>query len=278
VTAASLNYTGRKRLNRRQFDVSHRTCIDEHDYLEIDVWVDPKILSEVEDSDAVVLDLVSRADHERFTLNRQETQTVRPSKFGPGSRPRCRIAIVDRDGSTPGMIKKSSSAFVLVPPPDNDDEQKDKFRAIKKLAEAKETFFEPEESDDIGALPWKVDFEDVGEVRILINSRLMALYDGDRKNPALRAMLLPAMAREVFTGILMRAESVSDIEGCESAKWFQWAEFIMDEDLPAEPFKGDIGIAVEWLDWLDRLMNEFSARRFDGQHTLLSKMEAYTND
>ena len=143
MTTASLNYTGRKRISRRQFDIRHRSSIDEHDSLEIDVWIDPKILGQIEDSDAVVLDLVSRAEHERFILKRQETQTLRPSTFSRGSRPKCRIAIVDRNGPIPGMIRGSSSEFVLIPPADDDAEQKDKFRAIKKPAEAKETFFEP---------------------------------------------------------------------------------------------------------------------------------------
>jgi len=278
MTTASLNYTGRKRINRRQFDVGHRSGVDEDEALEIDVWVDPKVLSEVEDSDAVVLDLVSRADHERFVLSRQESQTLRPSNFDQASKPRCRIAIVDRDGEDPGKIKRSSAEFVLIPPPDADTEHKDKFRTVKKLIEEKETFFEPEESDEIGAIPWKVDFVDVGEVRILINSRLMAMYEGDQKNPVLRAMMLPSMVREVFMGIFLRTNSASDVEGCESGKWFQWAQFIMEDEPPIEPFKADIGIATEWLDWLDRLMDEFSARRFDGHRTLLSKMEEHLGD
>ena len=278
MTTASLNYTGRKRITRKQFSVTHSVGNDAADEFVLSVWIDPKLIDKIDGADVIVLDMVNRADHERFNLKVTESQTVRPKYFLRESRPRYRLSVVQREGDTPGKIKTSSPEFRLIFPDDEVYDDEDKNRPTAELKEEKETFFNLEERDDLGAMLWKVDFSDFGCIQVLINKRLLEVYDGDQKNPMMRGFMLPAIVREIFSGIFMRAKSKEIIEGEESEKWFTWAQYIMEEPLPDVDFTEDDQISKEWLDWLDSLLIDFSERRFGGKFTLLGAMEDYISD
>lgn len=278
MTTASLNYTGRKRITHKQYSVSHSVGNDAPEEFELSIWIDPKLLEKVNGSDVIVLDMVNRADHERLDLKIIESQTVRPKYFLRESHPRYRLSVVQREGDMSGKIRTSSSEFKLILPDDEDDEGKGKYKPTIELREEKEKFFNLKESDDLGAMLWKVDFSDLGNIQVLINKRLLMIYDGEQKNPMMRGFILSAIVREIFSGIFMRTDSIDTIVGEESGKWFLWAEFVMEELLPGGEFTEGEQISSEWLEWLDNLLIEFSESRFGGQYTLLEAMEDYISD
>jgi len=278
MTTASLNYTGRKRIFRKQFDVVHALDTSGDNQLNLAVWVDPKTLAAVEISDSLILDLVARADHERFELKLLESQEIESRTFELNSKVRFRIAIVDKKGESPGRIKNSSEVFRLAKPVDDPDPSITA-KPVIEVRQVTETFFDLKESDKLGSLLWKVDTSIEGETQFMINSRLLAIYDDNMHHPLLRGHVLPAMVREMFSGVFMKIKSPSDLQGSDDEKWFRWAEFILQEPLPECDFSDAASVSVDWLEWLDRLIEEFSTRKFvNGKETLLQAMEGYSND
>lgn len=275
MTTASLNFTGRSKIGSKQFRVSHDSRRYGADDFKLVVTVESNLLKHVYDTDALVLDLINRGDHERFILDSVESQTVLPAYFKPESRFKYRLSIVDVNGNSPGRIKKSSQEFSLVPPPEDTHDDKNTYDKRIEKSEITETFFNPIESDAIGGMLWKVNFQDVGEVEILINSRLLAIYSGDKRHPFLRGFMFPAIVAEVFSGLFMRVSAVSDLAETETEKWFKWAQFIMNEPMPDDQFFDDGLVAKTWLDWLERLLDEFSGRPAVGSKTFLDAMEDF---
>ena len=106
----------------------------------------------------------------------------------------------------------------------------------------------------------------------------MLAFDGDQQNPILRGFMLPAIVREIFTGIFMRTGTIETIQGEDSELWFKWAEYVMEEPLPTDAFSDVDQISDEWMDWLDRLLVAFSAKKFNGKRTLLAAMEEHISD
>ena len=275
MTTASLNYTGRKRILRKSFDVSH---LPNDERLNLAIWIDPSIIASVTESDSLVLDLVARADHERFDLKLLESQEIESSKFEEDSKLRIRLAIVDRKGDSPGKIKNSSEEFRLTKPTDDPDASITT-KPTTEIRPVTETFFDLKESNKLGSLLWRVDTSIEGETQFLINSRLLAIYGDSKHHPLLRGHVLPAMVREMFRGVFMNIKSLSELQGSDDSKWFRWGEFMLQEPVPSIDFWDEEGVSGEWLEWLDRLIEEFSARKFvNGKETLLQAMENYSND
>lgn len=275
MTTASLNYTGRKKIRQKQFN-----CVleDGADY-KVSVSMDKSLVKAIDKNDSIVLDIKLRAKHQRFDLEVAENQTVFPTLFKRDSKPRYRLSVVDKDASASGRIKLSSEEFFLttkhaIP----DKKRKKKVKPVTVVKVEPTPFFSPQESDELGELPWKVDVHDVGDVQVFINSRLLASFNGDYKNPILRAMVFPPMVRQIFEGLFLRTNSMDDLIGTESEKWFTWANIVLDVDAPEEQFHQEGMLSEHWASWLDELIEAFVSQRIAGTATLLTQMEEFLSD
>jgi len=276
MTTASFNYTGRKRINRKQFQVTREILGGDSNLVELNIWVDQKLLESVEEGNSVVLDVMTRG-HERFELQSVESQSVSPDYLDRETAARYRLSIIDSGGEDVGKIRKSSDELKLVPVLD-DNENKKRVSPVTQVQEREEKFFNPEESDNIGSQLWKVEFNDCADFQVLINSRVIELYDGDKHNPVLRAHILPPIVREIFGGLFMRNPDLDALQDTDAENWFRWAQYVTKESCPDAGFKSDEAVSDEWLTWLDELVETFAAARFvNGKHTLLEAMEEHGN-
>lgn len=278
MTVASVNYTGRKRIKQRQFSCKLLRDEDLADISKVSVELSKGLMQLVEDEAILVLDIVNRADHERFELSVIPNQTITTVLCSKGSKSRYRLSIVETISDRKGAIRASSEEFFLSSGVRKKVRGKKTGEKTKEEINVPENFFEPVESEELGEQPWRVHCEDEGEVIVYINRRLMNALDNNSKNPILRAMMFPPMIRTIFEGIFMRAQSVETIINSDSEKWFKWAKYLLGEDYPSEDFFTNSGVNEIWTEWLDKVLEEFCSRSNSANQTLLSALEAELHD
>ena len=195
MTVASINYTGRKRIKQRQFSCKLVRGDEENVISKVTVELSKSLMQLVENEDILVLDIISRADHERFELNVVSNQVIETSLCNSGAKARYRISLVETSLNRKGSIRASSEEFFLNSGIRKKVRGKKTGEKVKEEISVPENFFKPVESDDLGEQLWKVHCEDEGEIVVYINRRLMNALDNDSKNPILRAMMFPPMVR-----------------------------------------------------------------------------------
>ncbi len=140
----------------------------------------------------------------------------------------------------------------------NDNEDKGKVLAATNFFSALESknhemgpekrndFFDIERSDSLEGLAWRVDWEDPDNPRVTVNGKLFDKGYGPHSKE-LRALILPAIVREIVTGLVFRIENDDLQEDCMSYKWRLFCEQRLGMDF------SDIGDESENQDRLDKI-------------------------
>lgn len=270
MTTASLNYTGRKRIRRKEFDIVWKVSDSE---VGLEVTMTDKLLKAIGSDQDIVMDITEKADHERIELERKPSQYVVPRRFASDSRPKFRVVVVERSGDSPGRIRYSSEEALLKPLSERDNADKNDVGSTGH-AEKSVSFFSLQICNEIGSQLWNIS-ADSGSVTVRINKRLMDYFNGDKNNPVLRAFFIPAMVREVFLRLFASGASLEELDP-DALVWFTWAEEFAQEPVPNDRFIYDNEVSSDWLEWLDKVVDRLTDRRLFNGKTLLGALEEYT--
>jgi hypothetical protein len=253
MTAASLNFTKRRKIKSAFVDI--RVLARTEAYIRVRVSVDAKVLKTDEDY-RVVLDGFDRGRHQRQIITNPAGGDLDFTGFPIEASLRFKVRQV-ATGSDEGRVIAATADIRPV-------EIEGKVR--------REPFIVPE-PDDLGSLPWCIQWEeDVADPRLVINRKLDDMF-GSWQNPVLQALYLPAMLRELLTGLICRVESEDELdEGTLGGRIIAFCKERFDADLPSGTFSGPDGNRDEWLKWAEECVVEFAETKWRKDKTLFDLM------
>ena len=120
-----------------------------------------------------------------------------------------------------------------------------------------------------GFLEWA---GDVANPRIVLNRRLEEKF-GSWRHPVLQALYLPAMLRELLTGLVCRIQSPDELdEETLGGRIIAFCKDRFDAQLPSTPFQGAQGTEEDWLTWAEECVVEFAETKWRNGQTLFEQL------
>lgn len=171
------------------------------------------------------------------------------------SAPTCQLRIVGTEGKDKGKVLGSTDALWRI----GIDERKPKESSSESLL--------PLKVGDIAPLCWKLGFDD-GPPVLYVDGKIPEPIKWMKTDPVFVSCVLPAIIRELFEEILMKASSLDDMKASSLdddeewvEDWLNWAKAFAPEKLPE---KGDL---EEKQEWISGLIGAFCER-----HGMLDKL------
>ena len=253
MTTASLNFTQRRKIKSAFVDI--RVLERSESYIRVRVSVDAKVLKVSEDY-RLVLDGFDRGRHQRHTITNHTGDDFDFTGFPIEASLRFKVRQV-ATGLDEGRV---IAATADIRPVEIDGKVQ------------REPFIVPE-LDDLGALPWCIQWDgDVADPRLVINRRLEDMF-GSWRHPVLQALYLPAMLRELLTGLICRVESEEELdEGTLGGRIIAFCKERFDAELPSGAFSGPDGNPDDWLKWAEDCVVEFADTKWRKEKTLFDLM------
>jgi hypothetical protein len=254
MTASSLNFTERRRIKLNFVDV-HLLERSEN-YIRVRVAVDEKVLSFGQDY-RLVIDAMDRGRHQRHLIDNPAGEDLDFTGFPIDASLRFRVRQV-ATGEEEGKVLAATADIRPV--------------EIESNVE-REPFLVPE-IEDLGPLPWRIDWEgDVANPRIVLNSRLEDHFGGTWRHPGLQALFLPAMLRDLLTGLICRVPSYEELD--DETLGSRIMEFCKDRfevTVPSGSFRSFEGVNEDWLKWAEDCVVQFSETKWRKGSTLFDQM------
>lgn len=253
MTAASVNFTNRRKIKASFVDL--QILERNESFIRVRVRVDEKVLSG-RGQYRLVIDAFDRGRHERQTIASPSGQDLDFMGFPVGASLRFKV----RQISTAEDEGRVIAATADLRPIEIDG----KFE--------REPFIKPV-IDDLGALPWRVEWDsDPSEPRIVLNRRLEQKF-GSWRHPVLQALYLPSMLRDLLSGLICRAESIDDLdEETLGGKVMIFCRDRLGVGMPEVPFRAPEGDIEVWLQWAEDCVTEFSEMKWRKNQTLFDQM------
>ncbi|MAW90588.1 MAG: hypothetical protein CL575_10940 [Altererythrobacter sp.] len=253
MTAASLNFTQRRKIKSTFVDI--RILERTEAFIRVRVAADAKVLNSAEDY-RLVLDGFDRGRHQRHTISNPAGDDLDFTGFPSDASLRFKVRQVAR-GADEGRVIAATADIRPV--------------EIEGKVQ-REPFIKPD-LDDLGALPWCIQWdEDVADPRLVLNRRLEDQF-GTWKNPVLQALYLPAMLRELLTGLICRVESEDELDdGTLGGRIITFCKERFDAEIPLGAFNGSEGNTDEWLRWADECVVAFAETKWRKGKTLFDLM------
>lgn len=253
MTAASLNFTKRRKIKSAFVDI--RVIERSETYIRVRVSVDAKVLKTDEDY-RLVLDGFDRGRHQRQSISNPTGEDLDFTGFPVDASLRFKVRQV-ATGPDEGRVLAATADIRPV--------------EIEGRVQ-REPFIKPE-PEDLGSLPWCIQWEgDVADPRLVINRKLDDIF-GSWQDPVLQALYLPAMLRELLTGLICRVESEDELDdGTLGGRIIAFCKERFDAELPSGAFSGPEGNRDEWLRWAEDCVVEFAETKWRKDKTLFDLM------
>jgi hypothetical protein len=253
MTAASLNFTKRRKIKSAFVDI--RIIERCETYIRARVSVDAGVLKADGDY-RLVLDGFDRGRHQRHTITNPAGDDLDFTGFPLEASLRFKVRQVAA-GADEGRVIAATADI----------------RPVEIEGNVQREPFIVPELEDLGSLPWCIQWEgDVADPRLVINKRLDEMF-GSWRDPVLQALYLPAMLRELLTGLICRVESEDELdEGTLGGRIIAFCKESFDADLPTGPFGGTDGTPDEWLKWAEECVAEFAETKWRKDKTLFDLM------
>lgn len=253
MTTASLNFTNRRKIKSGFVDI--RVIERTDSFIRVRTSVDRKVLHAGEDY-RLVLDGFDRGRHQRRTISNPAGEDLDFTDFPVDASLRFKVRQIAM-GANEGKVLAATADI----------------RPVEiEGAVLRQPFIVPE-LDDLGALPWRIDWqEDVANPRLVLNRKLEDKF-GTWRSPVLQALYLPAMLRDLLTGLICRIQSPEELdEETLGGRIIAFCKERFDAQLPAAGFQGPDGVSEEWLTWAEECVVEFSDTKWRNGQTLFDQM------
>ena len=253
MTAASLNFTKRRKIKSAFVDI--RVLARTESYIRVRVSVDAKVLL-ADEGYRLVVDGFDRGRHQRHTIPSPAGADLDFTGFPLDASLRFKVRQI-AIGSDEGRVIAATADIHPV-------------EIEGKVL--REPFIVPE-LEDLGALPWCIQWEgDVADPRLVLNRRLEDKF-GSWRDPVLQSLYLPAMLRELLTGLICRVESAEELdEGTLGGRIIAFCKERFEAELPTGPFGGPDGNLDDWLKWAEDCVVEFAETKWRKDKTLFDLM------
>ncbi|WP_454598146.1 hypothetical protein [Qipengyuania sp. SM2507] len=252
MTAASLNFTQRRKIKSAFVDI--RVLDRTESYIRVRVGVDAKVLKTGEDY-RLVLDGFDRGRHQRHTIATPAGEDLDFAGFPSDASLRFKVRQV-ATGADEGRVIAATADI----------------RPVEIEGRIQREPFIVPALEDLGALPWCIQWDDVANPRLVLNRRLEEKF-GSWRDPVLQSLYLPAMLRELLTGLIRRVETEEDLdEGTLGGKVVAFCKERFDAELPSGAFGGPDGNPDDWLEWAEHCVVEFAETKWRRGKTLFDLM------
>jgi len=253
MTAASLNFTKRRKIKSTLVDI--RVVARTDSYIRVSVSVDAKALKSDEEY-RLVLDGFDRGRHQRQTISDPAGDNLDFAGFPIDASLRFKVRQV-ASGPDEGRVIAATADI----------------RPVEIEGKVKREPFIVPEPDDLGSLPWCIQWEgDVADPRLVINRKLDDMF-GSWQDPFLQALYLPTMLRELLTGLICRVESEDELDdGTLGGRIIAFCKDRFDAEIPSGAFNGPEGNRDEWLEWAEECVVEFAETKWRKDKTLFELM------
>lgn len=253
MTSANLNFTQRRKIKSNLVDVTIKERND--DFIRVALHMDSKALNSVEGY-RLVLDAFDRGQHERKVISNPADQDFDFDLFPIDANLRFKIRQVSSGIDTGRVIAATAD-----------------IRPVEAKGQTERKPFIVPEIEDLGGLPWQIVWEgDIANPKLVLNSRLSEHF-GSWHHPALQALYLPSMVRDLLSGIIARHESLEDLdEDTLGSRIFEFCRVSFDPAMPSTPFHGKSEIDDEWLKWIEECVVSFSETKWRNGKSLMDQM------
>lgn len=253
MTAASINFTSRRKIKSSFVDI--RIVSRSEKCIRLRVAVDTKVLK-TDEVYRLVLDGFDRGRHQRRTISNPAGQDLDFTDFPADASLRFKVRQI-ATGAREGLVMAATADIWPV--------------EIEGTVQ-KQPFLVPE-LDDLGALPWRIEWEgDSANPRLVLNRKLEDKF-GSWRHPALQALYLPAMLRDLLTGLICRNPSADELDDDTlGGRIIAFCKERFDAVVPSEDFQGPDGLSDEWLVWAEECVTQFSETKWRKGQTLFDQM------
>ncbi|MCX7626247.1 MAG: hypothetical protein N2Z21_08565 [Candidatus Sumerlaeaceae bacterium] len=263
----NFNYTNRIRIDRHHVVIRPVNQESQKaEGLEVEFSIDLQdYLKNLDDQDQVIAEVYYKGFYARTELGEVSDfadgeKTVRaefPNYYIPAERSRFRLKIVaNGQESTQGLLLALADHLKLTSVPSTmEEEESESLRECDLL---------PVVYADLGEVPWIIDWEQLEQTILILNKRL---FDKDKVNqPLYRALLLPAVLKDILTQILIIDEYDGD-EDRNDWRYF-WIDMVSERWMGGtRPPANGKGLEDK-LDWIEEAIKGFCER-----NKLVSKVE-----
>lgn len=253
MTTASLNFTQRRKIKSAFVDI--RVIERSEAFIRVRVSVDAKVLK-TNETYRLVLDGFDRGRHQRQTIADPSGDDLDFTGFPIDASLRFKVRQV-ATGPDEGRVIAATADI----------------RPVEIEGKVQREPFIVPELDDLGALPWCIQWEgDPADPRLVINRNLDKMF-GSWRDPVLQALYLPAMLRELLTGLICRVDSEDDLdEGTLGGRIVAFCKERFDVEPPHGAFRGPDGEPDAWLNWAEDCVVEFADTKWRKEKTLFDLM------
>lgn len=126
-----------------------------------------------------------------------------------------------------------------------------------------ESLLHLEESDELGAEVWRIEFHDSGQPVLLINRNIEGISGIVTDDPSFYALVIPDVLRAILTQIVViDPQELDDDGGGWHIDWFKFAKgYANDKEPPAlrDIHDADDDRGEEAREWIDEVVRNFAA-------------------
>lgn len=253
MTSASINFTNRRRIKSSFVEI--RVIERSASFIRVRTSVDRRVLQSGEEY-RLVLDGFDRGRHQRHTISNPAGVDLDFTGFPVDATLRFKVRQI-AIGANEGKVLAATADI----------------RPVEiEGAVLRHPFIVPD-LEDLGALPWRIIWEgDVANPRLVLNRRLEDRF-GNWRHPDLQALYLPAMLRDLLTGLICRVETPEDLDDeTLGGMVFAFCRERFDAQLPVAAFQGPDGAMEDWLNWAEECVVQFSETKWRKGQTLFDQM------
>lgn len=249
---STLIFTGRQKINSQdcQVEIVKQTI----DQLTIKVHLNLDSINVRQEQELVLEAVYTGGYYDRKAIySPKEVNEIRLNGFPKDASVSYRVFIVNKKNDNLGKIIAST---------------RKRLKAINdKSSREKKTILDWTLSDHIGDEVFRIDWSDPQNPEILFNLKLYQFLR-DPEHPAIGALIIPSIIREMLTGIFLEFDSYSSIdEGSFAQNWIKFFnEKILHWSIPEDDDWENKSLMREQV---DLLIKEFSNEKWLGSKTLL---------
>lgn len=261
------NFTGRARIKQKSELFSLQLLDRQGETVRIHVKFDRAAIEKEcklreEESKEFVLDVFVLGEIHRHVLPEYRSEDELELFDVPdGANLEFRLKVISRSDDAPGKILAATGGRVRLHTGSGDEGSGEQNKGI----------FHPIPSNNIGDRIWQVSWNGQGDFDVFVNADYFRKFDD---NPMFAAHVFPEIVRNVATGILLRYDSIKDID--EDTLIAKWVTFIQQrlgmplEGEEAAHLKDADNLAK--LDFVEQIVAAFTNQKWRDGKTLLEEI------
>ncbi|MES0871284.1 hypothetical protein [Pseudovibrio sp. SCP19] len=261
------NFTGRVRIKQKNELFSLQLLDRQGETIRIHVKFDRAAIEkdcklQSDEAKEFVLDAFVLANIYRHVLPEFRSEDIlKLTDIPDGANLEFRLKVISRSNETPGKILAATGGRVRLHTGNGDSDSGEQNRGI----------FHPKPSKSIGDQIWQVNWNGQGDFEVFVNADYFYKFSD---NPMFAAHVFPEILRNVATGILLRYDSINDID--EDTLLAKWVHFIQER--LGMPLDGDEAAHLKdadnmvKLEFVEQIVGAFANKKWRNGKTLLEEI------